>query len=251
MFVTCQACGAKIEVGPSGSYCPYCGSFVEAPKAQHTSEPLYEQKSSLVNEPVETKKQNAARDVYENNIDGVCIIDNIEDSATGSGFIYKKSGLVITNAHVIYYDKKSRPSNDIKVHVNGKVYDATVINSNKPEGDDDIALVQIKSNDYFHELEIGNFDEVHNGDEVIAIGNPKGEGLSITRGIVSDCQRRYGKQHYLMSDVTINGGNSGGPLFNENGQVIAICVSKRVEADNMNFFIPISHVLDFIHRWGY
>lgn len=256
MRMTCPYCGASIDVSPQGTRCKYCGSFVEVANnsqqsAQNYRDELHNIKPSNESNEHITDKRNAARDVYEENIAGVCIIQNIEDSCSGSGFIYKDNGLVITNAHVIYYDKENRPSKKLNVIVNGKRYEASVVNSNAPKGDNDVALIKINSNDYFHSLETGNINDMRNGDEVIAIGNPKGEGLSITRGIVSDIHRQYGDECYLMSDVTINPGNSGGPLFNEKGQVIAICVSSRVEADNMNFFIPINHVLEFIRRWGY
>jgi len=287
MIVSCPTCGAKVEIGQTGARCRYCGTFVSPivtskPKDKcpscgrpveensnskfctYCGSPLrtnhlpnerraFEEETEQIVQESEaiTDKRNAARDVYDNSVAGVCIIENIEGSCVGSGFIYKSDGLVITNAHVIFFDKEKRPSQKLNVIVNGKRYPTSVINSNLPDGDDDIALLKIHSSDFFHELEIGNINNVCNGDEVIAIGNPKGEGLSITRGIVSDVCRCYGDECYLMSDVTINPGNSGGPLFNEKGQVIAICVSSRVEADNMNFFIPINHVLDYVHSWGY
>jgi len=248
MSATCPRCGGELRETASGFRCRSCGytcsafekpfSTREEPKPSYQEETIYDKASSAAN-------------IYDRNISGVCIIRNIEDQCSGSGFIYKSNGLVITNAHVIYFDKENRPSRRLEVLVNGALYKANVIKSNKPEGDDDIALLKIESANYFHELKLGNSDKVHNGEEVIAIGNPKGEGLSITKGIVSDAQRVYGSEHYIMSDVTINGGNSGGPLFNEKGEVVAICVSARREAENMNFFIPINHVLDYIHRWGY
>lgn len=257
----CPGCGYELEPNSSNAFCPYCGAPLKSGhshrlsnsnEAEERAKALIDECVSSVNDEEEfAEKRNAARDVYESSVAGVCIIQNIEGSCSGSGFIYKRDGLVITNAHVIYYDEENRPSQKLNVIVNGRKYEASVVNSNSPEGDDDIALLKIKSGDLFHELETGNIKNVRNGDEVIAIGNPKGEGLSITRGIVSDVCRRYGNECYLMSDVTINPGNSGGPLFNEKGQVIAICVSSRVEADNMNFFIPINHVLEYVHSWGY
>lgn len=254
MMKECPYCGANVEIVNGKGKCRYCGYVVTVEPTAPAKEEAYSPKESAPsynNEAPNTSKTNAASNVYEKNVAGVCIIRNLEDRSSGSGFIYKSSGLVITNAHVIYYDEEDRPSKNLNVIVNGKPYNAHVVASNHPDGDNDIALVQIDSNDFFQELEVGNSKKVQNGEEVIAIGNPKGEGLSITRGIVSDCERHYGDQHYIMSDVTINGGNSGGPLFNEKGEVIAICVSSRLEADNMNFFIPINHVLEFVHRWGY
>ena len=246
MSKTCPSCGAAMTPVPGGFRCRFCGKFISEEVLEKREEPSV---GRVETAPVE--KTNAASSVYDKNVAGVCIIRNIEGQCSGSGFIYKSNGLVITNAHVIYYDEENRPSRKLEVLVNGTLYKASVINSNEPDGDDDIALLKIESTNLFHELKIGNSEKVHNGEEVIAIGNPLGEGLSITRGIVSDAQRRYGSEHYIMSDVTINGGNSGGPLFNDKGEVIAICVSSRVQADNMNFFIPINHVLSYIHRWGY
>ena len=250
--MNCPNCGAPVEVKAGKVRCRYCGWVGEVPSQKVEPTVTSEVKPApQINEEVSVKKTNAASDVYQDNVAGVCIIQNIEDQSSGSGFIYKSSGLVITNAHVIWYDKEERPSKNVQLIVNGKRYSAHVLNSNKPDGDDDVALLQIDSSDFFHELTVADSKKARNGEEVMAIGNPKGEGLSITRGILSDVERCYGDEHYFMSDVTINGGNSGGPLFNEKGQVIAICVSARVDADDMNFFIPINHVLEFVHRWGY
>ena len=247
MIDRCPKCGGDLRPTAGGYTCNFCGAFIPEQKQELREGPS--QGAAFQSSPVE--KANVASSVYEKNIAGVCIIRNIEGQCSGSGFIYKSSGLVITNAHVIYYDEADRPSKKLEVLVNGTLYKASVINSNRPEGDDDIALLKIESTNYFHELKVGNSERVHNGEEVIAIGNPMGEGLSITRGIISDAKRIYGSEHYIMSDVTINGGNSGGPLFNDKGEVIAICVSSRVQADNMNFFIPINHVLSTVHNWGY
>ena len=250
MKMTCPSCGGDMTPTAGGFRCPYCGDFVKNPLAKpQANETSFVSPKNEEIPPVE--KVNTASNVYERSIAGVCIIRNIEDQCSGSGFIYKSNGLVITNAHVIYYERGNRPSNDLRVIVNGSSYKAHVVNSNRPEGNDDIALLKIESSNFFHELPLGNSNKVHNGEEVIAIGNPKGEGLSITRGIVSDAERYFGEERFIMSDVTINSGNSGGPLFNEKGEVIAICVSSRIEADNMNYFIPINHVLEVIRRWGY
>lgn len=248
MMNKCPFCGGSVYQTSNGLKCRSCGAVICESSPIHEAPFVKEEKPFV---PFESKPKKAS-EVFQKSVSGVCIVINIEDQSDGSGFIYKSSGLVITNAHVVHFDKENRPSKNLMIVIDGKDYLAHVVQSTCSIGtQDDVALLQIDSNNYFEELEIGHSNNVHTGDEVFAIGNPKGEGIAITRGIVSDASRETEVGQLLMSDVSINGGNSGGPLFNDEGKVIAICMGSRCEADNMNFFIPINHVLEIIHHWGY
>ncbi|MDB2514839.1 Do family serine endopeptidase [Candidatus Pelagibacter bacterium] len=138
-------------------------------------------------------------------------------SALGSGFIIDKKGIVITNNHVI------QDSEDIVVRVDGdKEYKAKIIGADPLS---DIAVLQIESKDKFTPVKFGNSDKARIGDWVIAIGNPFGLGGTVTSGIISARNRSIGLsryEDYIQTDASINTGNSGGPLFDMNGDVIGI-----------------------------
>ena len=138
-------------------------------------------------------------------------------SALGSGFIIDSTGIVVTNNHVI------KGAEDILVRVNGdKEYKATIIGSDPLS---DIAVLQMETEDKFIPVKFGDSDKARIGDWVIAIGNPFGLGGTVTSGIISARNRSIGLsryEDYIQTDASINQGNSGGPLFNMDGDVIGI-----------------------------
>ena len=138
-------------------------------------------------------------------------------TALGSGFIINKKGLVVTNNHVI------QGAEDIFVSVNGSTeYKAKVVGKDPYM---DLAVLQIESNDKFEPVSFGDSDKARVGDWVIAIGNPFGFGGTVTSGIISSRNRDIGLTRYddfIQTDASINVGNSGGPLFNLDGEVIGI-----------------------------
>ena len=159
-------------------------------------------------------------------------------SALGSGFIIDEKGIVITNNHVI------QGADDILVRVNGdNEYEATIVGKDPLS---DIAVLQIKSNEKFLPVKFGNSDEARIGDWVIAIGNPFGLGGTVTAGIISARNRNIGMSRYedfIQTDASINQGNSGGPLFNMNGEVIGIntAIIGQSGSIGIGFSIPVSY----------
>jgi len=140
-----------------------------------------------------------------------------KSAALGSGFIIDEKGIVITNNHVI------QDAEDIVVRVGGdKEYKATIIGQDPLS---DIAVLQIDSKEKFIPVKFGNSDKARIGDWVIAIGNPFGLGGTVTAGIISARNRSIGLsryEDYIQTDASINSGNSGGPLFDMNGDVVGI-----------------------------
>jgi serine protease Do len=137
--------------------------------------------------------------------------------ALGSGFIVSKDGYIVTNNHVV------DGAETVKVTLNDDTeYDAKVIGVDPLT---DIALIQI---DVGHDLPTvpwGDSDTVRPGDEALAIGNPFGLGGTVTSGIVSAVSRDIHSgpyDDYIQTDAAINKGNSGGPLFNADGEVIGV-----------------------------
>ena len=140
-----------------------------------------------------------------------------KSSALGSGFIIDKEGIVITNNHVI------QGAEDILVRVNGdKEFKAKVLGADPGM---DIAVLKMETDEKFIPVKFGDSDKSRIGDWVIAIGNPFGFGGTVTSGIISARNRSIGLSRYedfIQTDASINQGNSGGPLFNMEGDVIGI-----------------------------
>ena len=140
-----------------------------------------------------------------------------KSSALGSGFIIDKKGIVVTNNHVI------QDAEDIIVRVNGdKEYKAKIIGADPLS---DIAVLQLETDEKFLPVDFGDSDKARIGDWVIAIGNPFGLGGTVTSGIISARNRSIGLsryEDYIQTDASINSGNSGGPLFDMNGDVVGI-----------------------------
>ena len=138
-------------------------------------------------------------------------------TSLGSGFIIDKSGLVVTNNHVI------DGAEEITVVLQGgKKYEAKLIGK---DAKTDLALLQIKPEGDLPALEWGNSTKARVGDWVIAIGNPLGLGGTVTAGIISARGRdiRSGPyDDFIQTDAPINRGNSGGPLFNLDGEIVGI-----------------------------
>ncbi len=140
-------------------------------------------------------------------------------TALGSGFIIDPKGIVVTNNHVI------KDADDILVRVEGdKEYKAKVIGTDPLS---DIAVLKIETKDKFKSVKFGDSDKARIGDWVLAIGNPFGLGGTVTSGIISAKNRnlsgaitRY--EDFIQTDASINVGNSGGPLFDMEGNVIGI-----------------------------
>ncbi|MFL2897602.1 MAG: Do family serine endopeptidase [Candidatus Pelagibacter sp.] len=171
-------------------------------------------------------------------------------SALGSGFIIDEKGIVITNNHVI------KGAEDILVRFNNdKEYSAKIIGSDPLS---DIAVLQILSDDKFIPVKFGNSDKARIGDWVIAIGNPFGLGGTVTAGIISARNRSIGLsryEDYIQTDASINQGNSGGPLFDMNGNVIGIntAILGQSGSIGIGFSIPANNaelVIDQLIEFG-
>ncbi len=173
-----------------------------------------------------------------------------KSSALGSGFIIDKNGIVVTNNHVI------QDAEDIVVRVNGdKEFKAKVIGADPLS---DIAVLQLDTKEKFVPVKFGDSDKARIGDWVIAIGNPFGLGGTVTSGIISARNRSIGLsryEDYIQTDASINSGNSGGPLFDMNGDVIGIntAILGRNGSIGIGFSIPSNSakiVIDQLIEFG-
>lgn len=172
-----------------------------------------------------------------------------QSKSLGSGFIFDKEGLILTNEHVV------NGSKDITVTLlDGKSYKAEYIGGDEEL---DIAVLKIKPDRDLPVLEFGDSDNLKIGEWAIAIGNPLGFQHTVTIGVVSATGRRIpkpdGSGYYtnlIQTDAAINPGNSGGPLLNIHGQVIGIntAIINPTEAVNLGFAIPINTVKRFVNQ---
>ena len=177
----------------------------------------------------------------------------VKNAVSGSGFVIGSNGsssYILTNYHVI--DGVS----DIKVFFSdGKSYDATLVGGEK---ENDIAVLKIDVGN-LQTVTLGDSDQLNVGEDVYAIGNPLGElTFTFTGGYVSAKDRSVTMSdgtvmNMLQTDTAINSGNSGGPLFNEYGQVIGIVSAKLSSSSNseasvegLGFAIPINDVKDMV-----
>ena len=171
--------------------------------------------------------------------------------ALGSGFIIDAKGIVVTNNHVI------KGAEDILVRVNGgKEYKVTIIGSDPLS---DIAVLKMETKNKFIPVKFGDSDKARIGDWVIAIGNPFGLGGTVTSGVISARNRSIGLSRYedfIQTDASINQGNSGGPLFNMDGDVIGIntaILSPTGASSGIGFAIPSNsakRVIDQLIEFG-
>ena len=158
-----------------------------------------------------------------------------KSAALGSGFIIDQKGIVVTNNHVI------QDADDIIVRVNGdQEFKAKVLGADPLM---DIAVLQLETDEKFIPVAFGDSDKARIGDWVIAIGNPFGLGGTVTAGIISARNRSIGLSRYedfIQTDASINSGNSGGPLFDMDGNVIGIntAILGRNGSIGIGFSIP-------------
>ena len=178
-------------------------------------------------------------------------------ASAGSGFILSADGYVITNAHVV------SGADTIKVDLyNGETYDAQLVGS---DSSFDIAVLKIEA-EGLTPVSVGNSDTLKVGEEVAAIGNPLGElTFTMTSGILSALDREINTdgnpQNMLQTNAAINSGNSGGPLFDMDGNVIGVTTAKYsgsttsgTTIEGLGFAIPINTALKVAYdlaEYGY
>jgi serine protease Do len=158
----------------------------------------------------------------------------------GSGFIVDRSGLVVTNNHVV------EGASTIQVRLaDGRQFGADLVGRDAPT---DLALVRLRSPPQdLPVARLGDSDRLHVGDWVLAIGSPFGLTTSVSLGILSARARDLGSGPYdefLQTDAAINPGNSGGPLFDLSGEVIGVntAIVNNESGSRIGFAIPSSEV---------
>lgn len=173
-------------------------------------------------------------------------------AVAGTGFVISTDGYIMTNYHVV--ESAQKKGNGIQVLFNDNTsYEATIIGFDQ---DNDVAVLKIEASD-LTPVNIGNSDDIAVGDNVFTIGNPLGElDFSMTSGRVSALDRSITTDrssaaiNMFQFDAAINSGNSGGPVYNESGEVIGIATAKVGSSgvEGLGFAIPINDAADIANE---
>ena len=168
---------------------------------------------------------------------------------SGSGFFVSNDGYILTNNHVI----KNMQEIDVETY-NGNKYNAKLVAYDESS---DLALLKVLPKrdrmgiaEKFNAVKFGNSDNVNVGDPVIVIGGPYGNKWSVSSGIVSsksrEDYREYNVGEFIQIDAAVNPGNSGGPSFNANGEVIGVNTFGYSGAEGLNFAISQKTVSEIL-----
>lgn len=239
MPMKCFCCGE--EVG-NVSVCPVCGQALV-------------QNCAKVAQMQSVQPVHSGADVFERAANGILEISwsEILYRHSGSGLLLSLSGYALTNAHVVRNDKKQYVTK-VKVKIAGETVSASVLCSGEcMKGCEpvDLALLMLDSvPSAAAPFEFDDSARVKNGERVYVVGNSLGYGTCITEGIISDKLRDVNGRNLMMTDCAVNHGNSGGPMFNEEGKVIGVIVSVIERAEGMNFAIPSRTVMQFLGACG-
>lgn len=194
--------------------------------------------------PGRNKGSMSIADVIEQSRGSIVMVKT-EDSL-GTGFCVPGGGF-LTNAHVV-----GKATEVEIIQENGNEHQGTVVWNGDPELD--IALIEVTSL-RLRPLPVGRHAAVRDGEEVVALGHPKGFGFTATRGIVSARARQSNGQTFIQTDASISGGNSGGPLINQRGQAIGVnswIITSNQEklGHGLGFAIPLDRALEAMGRTG-
>ena len=251
MAVYCKNCGGEAkEISASQYECLCCGErFSTAPARTEAPAPA-------VSEPAikAGKRVWSGDEIYEHAIGAVVEVYAMHPGASwmssASGFVVSEKGFILTNAHAVL-DDKGRLFEQVTVKTSKGKFSARVVAYGRPadgrHDSVDLCLLFAEGLRVTPNI-LGDSDALKNGQKVYLIGNSLGAGTCITSGIVSDKARAQSglSYPYIMTDAAANHGNSGGPLFNEYGEVVGVLVAGIENAKGMNFAIPSNVAKEFL-----
>lgn len=205
----------------------------------------------------------SAQEIYEQNIGGVVEIvstftggydmwgQSTEQQGIGTGFVVSEDGDILTNAHVV--SESGLTASSVTVVFKGEGEEGTQVPATIVGSDEstDVALLKIDPSQApdFTVVKLGDSSAVAVGEQVVAIGNPLGLDFSLSSGVVSATDRELESPNGavitggIQTDAAINSGNSGGPLFNADGEVIGIneqIASQGGGNEGIGFAVPIN-----------
>ncbi len=162
------------------------------------------------------------------------IIQIATQTGTGTGFYVKEFDLIVTNNHVV--------DNAAEVTIQGKVFPKLLSRVWYTDRKHDLAFLQPPAGAVLADVQLGRYEEMKDGDEIVAIGHPYGLNYTVTLGVISKVDRIRDGLKYIQIDAAINPGNSGGPLVNEKGEIIGVNSFIIRGGDNLGFALPVDYL---------
>ena len=154
--------------------------------------------------------------------------------STGTGFYLQEYGLIITNEHVV--------RDNAKVVVDGDAFSKQLVNVVYIDQKYDLAFLQAPKAEGIPAIKLGADKKLREGDQVIAIGHPLGLKFSATGGIISSTRHEQDDILYLQHDAALSPGNSGGPLVDEEGDVIGVNTFIMRDGNSVGFSLPVKYL---------
>jgi serine protease Do len=174
---------------------------------------------------------------YEN-----AVIQIATKTGTGTGFYLTAYDLIVTNNHVIKDSKHAT--------IEGRVFRKQLSKVLFADEKYDLAfLTPPTGGTSFPDLKLGVYEDMKDGDTVIAIGHPYGLNYTATQGVISRVDRVQQGLKYIQIDAAINPGNSGGPLVNVNGEVVGVNTFIIKGGDNLGFALPVSYLKEALEQY--
>lgn len=207
--------------------------------------PLNEKKHQLYR--MAQLPRRSVKDLTEKFGEGVVLIQT--PGGLGSGFIVNDKGFCVTNYHVV--EKETRIAATIfhrgtENEFNRRRIDDVRIVALNPFFDLALLQIPVQKDLTFKPVFLAEEDDLQEGEEVFAIGNPLGLERSVSQGIIGTKNRNFKGQVYIQTTAEINPGNSGGPLFNSRGEVIGVTNMKLLFAEGLGFAIPSAYLKLFL-----
>ncbi|HQW45494.1 MAG TPA: trypsin-like peptidase domain-containing protein [Chitinophagaceae bacterium] len=171
----------------------------------------------------------------------VSVIQIATQQSTGTGFYLNEYNLIITNHHVI----KGNGDVTIKGKTFPKQFTKVVFYDSKY----DIAFLMPPHEIQFPEIKLGDYKQLRDGDDILAIGHPYGLNYSSTQGVISRVDRVQNGLNYIQIDAAINPGNSGGPLVNMTGEVVGVNTFIIRGGDNLGFALPANYLREALDQY--
>ena len=237
----CPACGRALSAPPGSvgkrAVCPHCKISLTIPQGLNHQILCDEEPPSIATATATCAEGPAWREIVRDVRELVPLIECA--AGVGSGLLVSRDGLVVTNRHVVersqlfmlrFYDGSKAKA--VLVHTHGS-RDLAVLRA---------AIRRERCFDIEHNVA----DSVEAGDDVLAIGQPRGFAFTSTRGIISEPHRRLADGEYVQTDVAINPGNSGGPLLDRFGKLVALNTQIQRDSEGLGFAIGGKEVQAYV-----
>lgn len=170
------------------------------------------------------------------------IIQIATQTSTGTGFYVKEFDLVVTNEHVV--------GRNAEVTVAGRLFEKRLARVWYLDKKHDLAFLQPPQDVQLPEVKLGDYNSLHDGEVVVAIGHPFGLNYTATQGVISKVDRVREGVKYIQIDAAINPGNSGGPLVNKQGEIIGVNSFIIRGGDNLGFALPVSYLREALELYA-